>query len=163
MKRALVPGSFDPITLGHISLIKRAAELFDEVVVCVMQNAEKTYLFTLDERCALARDAVSGIENARADKWDGMLWKYAANNGVCAVVKGIRGGADLEYELAQAGFNAGKGVETVFLPAEKGLEGLSLTYVRSLAAKGEDISAFVTKKTASALRKKYKNLLEDKK
>ena len=156
MKRALVPGSFDPVTLGHISLIKRAAGLFDEVVVCVMQNSDKSYLFTLDERYALVSDAVSGIENARADKWDGMLWEYAAEKGVCAVVKGVRDGKDAEYELSQARFNAEKGVETVFLPAEKGLEGLSSTYVRALAAKGGDVSAFVTKKTASALKKKYK-------
>ena len=162
MKTALVPGSFDPVTLGHLSLIKRASALFDKVIVCVMQNDEKTYLFDLDERYALVRAAVSGMERVTADKWDGELWKYAESKGVCAIVKGIRNGKDAEYEIAQAKYNGEKlkKVYTLLLPAEEELSSLSSTRVRALAAEKGDLSGLVTPTTLCALKNKQ---VEDKK
>jgi len=157
MKTALVPGSFDPITLGHISIIKRAAEIFDRVIVCVMLNSQKEYLFSLSEREELVREAIGDIPNVEVDSHDGMLWQYAKEKGVCAIVKGVRNAVDTQYELLQADFNKEKypQADTVLLPAEKGLEALSSTEVRTLAKKGEIQSLGVTENVKNALVKKY--------
>ena len=157
MKTALVPGSFDPITLGHISIIKRASELFDRIIVCVMLNSQKEYLFSLKEREELVREAISEISNAEVDSHDGMLWQYAEEKGVCAIVKGVRNAVDTEYEIIQAEFNKEKypQAQTLLLPAEKGFEALSSTEVRNLAAKGEVQNLAVTENVKNALVKKY--------
>lgn len=143
MKIALVPGSFDPVTNGHVDLIRRAAGLFDRVVAVVMDNAEKQYLFSRRERLELLRCAVAGISNAEADVWDGMLWEYARDRGVCAIVKGARNAQDFEYELLQARFNEEKwpAAQTVLLPAAQGLENLSSSELKRRARSGMDIGA----------------------
>lgn len=145
MKIALVPGSFDPVTNGHVDLIRRAAGLFDRVVAVVMDNAEKQYLFSRGERLELLRGAVAGISNAEADVWDGMLWEYARDKGICALVKGVRNAQDFEYELLQARFNEEKwpAAQTVLLPAAQGLEGLSSSEVKMRVQSGKDIGALV--------------------
>lgn len=145
MKIALAPGSFDPVTNGHVDLIRRAAGLFDRVVAVVMDNAEKQYLFSRKERLELLRCALAGIPNAEVDAWDGMLWEYARDKGVCAIVKGARNAQDFEYELLQARFNEEKwpAAQTVLLPAARGLESLSSSEVKRRAKSGRDIGALV--------------------
>ena len=106
MKRiAIVPGSFDPITYGHVDVIRRASELYDEVVVAVMINHAKAYLFTMEQRERLARIATASMERVRVLSSDGMLWKLAKDLGACAIVKGYRNEVDLAYEKKMAEFN----------------------------------------------------------
>ena len=160
MKKALVPGSFDPITKGHLAVIKKAASMFDKVYVTVMQNEAKKYLFDIKEREELVRTAVAGIRNVVADVWEGQLWQYAEKKGVCAIVKGVRNGEDAEYEIGMAEYNKSRygGAETVLLPADKELRGVSSTLVRELAAHGEDVSAYVDENTEKALKQKYRRI-----
>lgn len=137
---AVVPGSFDPVTLGHVDLIQKAARLFDTVWVVAMINAEKAYWFTPGQRVDMLREAVSHLDNVRVEYDDGMLWRYALDKGACAIVKGIRTGQDAAYELEMARFNSARNplAETLLLPASPGMEDISSTRVRQLAR--EDIS-----------------------
>ena len=100
MKLAIVPGSFDPVTNGHLDLARRAAGLFDRVIVVVMDNAEKQYLFSREERFALVQQAVRELPGVEADMWAGMLWEYARDKKACAIVKGVRSAQDLGYKMA---------------------------------------------------------------
>ncbi len=160
MKKALVPGSFDPITKGHVAVIKKAASMFDKVYVTVMQNEAKKYLFDINEREELVKNAIAGIKNAEADVWEGQLWQYAEKKGVCAIVKGIRNGKDAEYEINMAEYNKSRypKAETVLLPADSELKEVSSTLVRGLAAQGKDVSAYVDEKTEKALIEKYRRV-----
>lgn len=158
MKTALVPGSFDPITLGHLWVIERAAQAFDKVYVCVMNNELKTYLFDMEERKRLVSRAVSRMENVEADSWEGPLWKYAEAKGVCAIVKGVRDGRDAQYEIEMAEYNRKKygGAETWLLTAAPELAGVSSTLVRERAKRGESVRGLVDGETEKALERKYK-------
>lgn len=153
MRLAILPGSFDPITGGHLDLARRAAGLFDRVVVVVMDNVDKQYLFSQQERFELVRSAVCGMEGIEADVWSGMLWEYARDKGACAIVKGVRNAQDLDYEMLQARFNGDKwpGAQTVFLPASPGLEGLSSTELKHRAAQGLDIGGLAPAPVCRAL------------
>ena len=157
MKIALVPGSFDPVTYGHLDLARRAAALFDRVLMVVMDNRQKSYLFTAEERVALVREAASGIEGVEVDVWGGMLWEYVRDNGVCAIVKGLRSAEDCEYELLQARFNAEKwpAAQTVFLPSSEQFEQLSSTELKARCAQGLDIGALAPPAVCRALKEKY--------
>ena len=157
MKTALVPGSFDPITLGHVSVIERASVLFDRVIVCVMVNFDKQYMFTLDERAQMAKDSLKHLGNVTVDTWDGMLWEYAKDHGVCAIVKGVRNGKDTDYELPQAHFNSQKYPQalTVFLPAEESKTDISSTLVRRSAKEAQEYSRLVPQKVYEAITKKH--------
>ena len=161
MKKALLPGSFDPITRGHIDLIARASGLFDEVLVVAMQNDGKRYLFTPPERLALMQETLSHLSNVRCDVWDGMLVDYAAQQGICAIVKGVRGEQDAAYELAQARFNKARlpGCETLLLPASEGLGDVSSTRVKALFAEGKDVTALAPKAVQDALKAKEAELV----
>ena len=138
MKLAIVPGSFDPVTNGHLDLARRAAGLFDRVIVVVMDNAEKQYLFSREERFALVQQAVRELPGVEADMWAGMLWEYARDKKACAIVKGVRSAQDLGYEILQARFNEEKwpGAQTVLLPPAPGMEELSSTELKRRAALG---------------------------
>ncbi len=157
MKLAIVPGSFDPMTNGHLDLIRRAARLFDRVVAVVMDNREKHYLFSRDERFALVRESVADIPGVDADVWAGMLWEYVRDCGACAIVKGVRSTGDLVYEVLQARFNEQQwaGAQTIFLPAAPGLENLSSSELRRRAAAGQDISGLASPAVCRALLEKY--------
>ncbi len=154
MRKALVPGSFDPITLGHLAIIESAARLFDSVTVCVMVNEEKKYLFSLTERAEMIRQAVAGLPNVQVDIWSGMLFEYAESHGISAIVKGIRNEKDTAFEILQADFNRDKypAAQTVLIPAPEGMGEVSSTLVRELAAKGEDISAYVPQNVADRIK-----------
>ncbi len=142
---AIVPGSFDPITYGHIDIIKRAAEMYDTVYVAVMINDQKSYLFDIDERKRIAEAAVAEIGNVNVISSDGMLWRLAEELSADALVKGYRNDADYAYEQKMAEFNAAHNprAKTVLLKANDGLSDISSTAVRRLLAAGESIDAYL--------------------
>ena len=151
---ALVPGSFDPITLGHVDVIERAARLFDKVVVVVAQNAEKTYMFSPEQRLDIVRAAISHVENADAVFCDGIVAELAEEMGASALVKGVRDEKDLEYEAHIARVNKGIApeVETVLLCADEKIKSVSSTAVRKLISYGMPIDKYVGPEAAEAIK-----------
>lgn len=147
MKIAVIPGSFDPMTTGHINIIERASKLFDKVFVAVMINSSKQYLFSQEQRTEIARLSCAHLENVEVIFDDGMLWELALRLDACAIVKGIRDDKDYHYEFEMAQFNALKNpdAQTVFLPCDEGAREISSTVVRCRIANGEDISDIVSK------------------
>lgn len=142
---AIVPGSFDPMTNGHLDIIKKAAALYDKVYVAVMINDKKTYMFTLEERRMIAESATAEIDGVEVISSSGWLWKLAKDLGACAIVKGYRNESDLRYEQEMAAFNDAHNPEakTVLLKAEADLEGLSSTLVREKIRKGEALEGYL--------------------
>lgn len=143
---ALCPGSFDPITNGHLDIIRRAASLFDEVIVLVMINFSKTTTaFSVEERVDMARRATAEFPNVRVDSYDGLLADYARRMHACTVVKGLRAVSDFEYEFQMALTNKKlyPELETLFLTTGLQYMYLSSSIVRQVAALGGDISEFV--------------------
>jgi pantetheine-phosphate adenylyltransferase len=152
---AVCPGSFDPVTFGHLDVIRRAAALFERVVVAVGQNSAKKYLFTPEERLDLVRRTTSDLANVSAEPLDGLLVDFAKVHGAGVLVKGIRFASDFEFELQMAHINAVVGaVETVMLPASSDWSTLSSTMVREVAFFGGDVSAFVPELVARQIRHK---------
>lgn len=146
MKIAICPGSFDPVTLGHIDIIERAAELFDKVIVLVMTNSEKHAMFSTDERVELLKKCVKK-ENVEIDTYNGLLVSYAEKVGAVAIVKGLRAVSDFEYEFQQALTNKSllPEIETVFLTAKGINMFLSSSMVKEVCRLDGDISRFVPK------------------
>lgn len=155
MKIAVMPGSYDPVTLGHVDIIRRAAVLFDQVIVTAMINFEKQYHFTAQERIAFLEDAVKDIANVSVEYSEEMLFEYVTRKGACAIVKGVRDGRDTDYEIWMAEYNRehAPGCDTVLLPADKNLTAVSSTEVKLRAKDGQDITALVTPMVAAALKK----------
>ena len=144
MRKALVPGSSDPITLGHIAIIESAARLFDSVTVCVMVNEEKKYMFSLKERAELIEKAVSHLENVKVDTWSGWLFEYAEKNGIDVIVKGVRDTIDFEYEYGLYSINREiGGYDTLFVPANPDYKFISSTFVRDMIKYGRDVKPYV--------------------
>ena len=158
-KIALSPGTFDPITFGHIDVIGRAALLFDEGIVAVAASAGKHPLFTLDERTNLARAATSHIKGVRVEPFDTLLVDFAREQSAQVVVKGLRAVTDFEYEFQQAALNyqLDPGIETTFIMSPPKYMHLSSSIVRELAALGSDVSAFVPECVKIALEEKFEN------
>lgn len=154
VRRVVCPGSFDPITLGHLDVITRASRLFDEVVVALFVNPAKQGRFAPARRLELAVDAVSALPNVRVELAEGgLLADYCVAVGAEAVVKGVRGSADVDYELPMAVMNRHLGmVETVFLAADPALIHVSSSLVKEVAGHGGDVSPFVTPAVLAALR-----------
>lgn len=150
---AVVPGSFDPITRGHLDVVERSLRLFGEVVVAVGDNTTKNYLFTQAERVELAREAVSALDGVRVLPIDGLLVDFAARVGAGAIVKGLRFAGDFDYELQMAHLNTHMqpGIETVFLPAGRAFGTISSSLLRTIAHNGGDIAEFVTPTVARAV------------
>ena len=138
---AIVPGSFDPITYGHIDIAKRAAELYDVVYLAVMINSQKTYMFNIFQREAIAKEALADISNVIVISSEGMLWKLAEELCADAIVKGYRNKTDHEYEMKMAAFNEAHNpnAKTVLLKADKSLISLSSTAVRDRILNNESI------------------------
>ena len=134
MRIAVCSGSFDPITVGHLDLVERAAVLFDEVIVCVLVNGEKRYLFTLEERLELARGAIAHIPHARAESCGGLLADFARERGAQVLIKGARTGVDFDWELQMAQINRSlwPRLDTLILPARPEHLHISSTMVREL-------------------------------
>ncbi|MGY1760341.1 pantetheine-phosphate adenylyltransferase [Geodermatophilus sp. SYSU D00779] len=146
MRRAVCPGSFDPVTNGHVDVITRAAGLYDELVVAVLVNPGKAGLFSVDERMALLRDAVADVPNVTVDSFQGLLVDYCRAKDIPVIVKGLRAVSDFEYELQMAQMNRElAGVETLFVPTAPQVGHLSSSLVKQIATFGGDVSGLVPK------------------
>lgn len=160
MKIAIYPGTFDPLTMGHLDLIKRAAKLFDKVIVLVSVNASKKSIFEPEERVDLIKEAVKDIENTEVDYNEGLTVKYAEKHGVNILVRGVRAFSDFEYELQMALMNRklNNEIETVFLMPKNEYSYISSTIVKGITDFGGNITEFVPPNVKKALNeKKLKN------
>ncbi|MFS3128888.1 pantetheine-phosphate adenylyltransferase [Nocardioides sp. Bht2] len=144
MRRAVCPGSFDPVTNGHLDVISRAADLFDEVIVAVGVNASKNRLFTPQERMDMISEACRDLTNVKVDGFTGLLTSYCQERDVRAIVKGLRAVSDFEYELQMAQMNSSLAeVETVFVPTSPEYSFLASSLVKEVAMFGGDVSGLV--------------------
>lgn len=145
MKTVICPGSYDPITLGHIDVISRASSLFDRVIVVVLINHKKNYSFSTEERVELIKKSVAHLKNVEVDFYDGLLADYAKLHNAYAIVKGLRAMSDFEYEFQMALTNRklNPDVETLFLTTKSEYMYLSSSMVKQIASMGGDISEFV--------------------
>ena len=147
MKKAIYPGSFDPVTLGHIDIIHRAARMFDEVTVCILENTAKTPLFSVDERVRMLQKVCEDIPNVRVDSYYGLMVNYAKEIGAHISIRGVRAVSDFEYELQLAQTNrmlSNGDMDTVFLTTSAKYSYLNSSGVKEIAAFGGDISKCVT-------------------
>ena len=146
MRRAVCPGSFDPVTNGHVDVITRAAALYDELVVAVLVNPGKAGLFTVDERMDLLREAVAEMPNVTIDSFQGLLVDYCRAHEIPVIVKGLRAVSDFEYELQMAQMNRElANIETLFVPTAPQVGHLSSSLVKQIAMFGGDVSRLVPK------------------
>jgi len=157
MRRAIYPGSFDPVTNGHVDVVERARKLFDEVIVAVAHNEEKQPLFPLPERLDLLQQTVGKMENVRIAQFHGLLVDFAAAQEASAVIRGLRAVSDFEFEFQMALMNRKleSSVETIFLMPKEEYTYLSSRLVKEIARLGGDVSKFVPDLVAKALRKKF--------
>lgn len=144
MTRAVCPGSFDPVTLGHLDIIGKASRLFGEVVVAIGVNPSKSRLFGPEERIEMLQRATAGLTNVRVEGFTGLVTDFCTQHDAQAIVKGLRAAADFDYELPMAQMNhALTGVETVFLPTSTGRSFVSSSLVKEVATLGGDVSALL--------------------
>ena len=157
MGTAVVPGSFDPITLGHIDIIQRASRLYDRVIVAVAENSLKTPLFEMSERIEMITEATSRLRNVEVGTFSGLLVNYAAQRGAGSIVKGLRAVSDFEYELQMALMNRNLNpeVETVFLMTGAEHSYLSSSIVKEIARLGGSVEGLVTENVRKRLQEKY--------
>lgn len=159
MSVAICPGSFDPITLGHLNIIRRSAQIFDKVIVCIMFNSTKTNpMFTVNERVEMARKVVERIPNVEVDTWDGLLAEYAKRFDKAVVVKGIRAVSDYEYEFQMDLINKkiNPSLETMFLTASEKYTFLSSSVAREMASYGADLTDFIPCEIIDTVEEKAK-------
>ena len=142
-KIAIVPGSFDPITYGHIDIITRSAQLFDEVIVAILVNPDKKYLFTLEERENMIHETIKGLDNVRVDSFSGLLVNYAKKVGSSVIVRGLNKALDED-------------IETFYMMANKQYSFISSSIVKGVSGFGADLSKFVPKNVEEKLEKKMK-------
>ena len=143
-RRAVCPGSFDPVTLGHLDIIGRASSLYDEVVVAVLINKSKTGLFSVDERMDMLRSVTAEYGNVRVDSFHGLLVHYCQAQDIPVVIKGIRAVSDFDYELKMAQMNHGlTGLETLFMPTNPEFSFLSSSLVKEVATWDGDVGRLV--------------------
>lgn len=157
MATAVYPGTFDPLTNGHLDLVLRAAQIFDEVVVAIAGNAAKSPLFDQDQRIALAKEALHNIPNVRIDGFEGLLVNYAEKIGASVIVRGLRAVSDFEFEfqMALANRKLSDSVETIFLMPNEECTFISSSIVKDIARHGGDCSRFVPETIQSALKKRF--------
>lgn len=156
MRRAVCPGSFDPVTNGHVDIIGRASRLFDEVVVATGTNPSKSRMFSPEERLEMLREACADLPNVRVQGFTGLLTTFCQENDIHAVVKGLRAVSDFDYELQMAQMNASLApeVETVFVPTSPEFSFLASSLVKEVARLGGDVSGLVPPHVLAALRAK---------
>lgn len=159
MTTAIYPGSFDPITLGHLNIIRRAARIFDRVVVCVMKNMEKTPMFTIEERMDMVRRSTERFGNVQVATTDKLLAEYARQYKGAVIVKGLRAVSDFDYEFQIALVNKkmNPNLETLFLTSSEKYMFLSSTVVKEMAAYGADLTEFVPREIIQDVIDKTKN------
>ena len=157
MKISIYPGSFDPITNGHIDIIKRAAKISDKLIVAVLNNANKKPLFSVSERLEMIKDAIKNIENVEVDSFEGLTVDYCKKKNATIMIRGLRAVTDFEYELQLAHTNRelNKDLDTVFLLASIDYSYLSSSTVRQVSEFGGDIGKFVTPLVEKKLKEKY--------
>ena len=157
MKTAIYPGSFDPVTNGHIDIIKRASKLTDRLIVAVLNNSAKNSLFSIDERVKMLEDVVSEFDNVSVASFGGLTIDFAESVGADIIIRGLRAVSDFEYELqiAQTNHVERNNIETVFLTTSLEYSYLSSTVVKEFARYGADISKFVPQSVADRIFKKY--------
>ena len=158
MKKAIYPGSFDPVTYGHLDIIKRAAQIFDEITVSVLDNKAKHPLFSTDERVRILEEVTKDISNVKVASYDGLLIDYAKKSGANVVIRGLRAITDFDFELqlAQTNRKLYDTVDTVFLTTSLDYAYLSSSTVKEVASFGGDISKFVPKFVEEKVYEKYK-------
>lgn len=159
MKVAIYPGSFDPITKGHLDIIKRAAKVFDKVIVVVMKNPTKKYLFSEEERLDMIAHACADLSNVECDLGEGLSVRYAKKKDAIVMIRGIRAVQDYEYELQNATANMwlDEKIETCFFMAKPEYSFLSSSSVKEVASFGEDVERFVETYVAKQLKKKFQS------
>jgi pantetheine-phosphate adenylyltransferase len=163
MKHAVYPGSFDPVTYGHLDVIKRAAKMFDTLTVSVLNNKEKCPLFSVEERVKILQEATKDMPNVKVDSFSGLLINYAADNNIHVAVRGLRAITDFEYELqiAQTNRLLSKGsLDTMFLTTSLEYAYLSSSGVKEIASFGGDISQCVPPFVAELIQEKYRKRAE---
>lgn len=154
--RVVCPGSFDPVTNGHLDIIERASRLFDEVVVAVLVNQNKTGLFSIPERIELLERAVGHLPNVRVDSFQGLLVDFCRDHGITAIVKGLRAVTDFDYELQMAQMNGSlTEVDTVFVPTSPAWSFLASSLVKEVAKYGGDVSSLVPAHVLERLTEAY--------
>lgn len=156
MRMVIYPGSFDPITNGHLDLIQRATKLFDQVVVAIARNDSKRPLFSQSERVQMVRQAIHGLPNVEADNFDGLLIDYVEKRGAQAVMRGLRAVSDFEFEFQLALMNRklNERIETIFMMPKDTYTFLSSRIIKEIASLGGDVSAFVPAHVRDALATK---------
>ncbi|WP_017379333.1 pantetheine-phosphate adenylyltransferase [Paenisporosarcina sp. TG-14] len=156
-KIAVVPGSFDPITFGHLDIIKRGASVFDEIHVVVLNNSSKKSLFTVEERMALISEVTASLPNVHVDSFSGLLVEYAKNVNAHAIVRGLRAVSDFEYEMQITSMNRvlNEKIETFFIMTNNQYSFLSSSIVKEVAKYGGNISELVPKQVEAALKMKF--------
>ena len=157
MVTAIYPGTFDPITKGHIDLAQRATKLFEKVIVAVADNGNKETLFSLDERIALSKEVLSGHTNIEVKPFNDLVTNFAHQHKARVIIRGIRAVSDFDYEFQMAGMNRQllEDIETVFLTPAESLSFISSSLVREIASYGGDVSQFVDASVVSALKQKF--------
>lgn len=157
MKRAIYPGSFDPVTFGHLDMIERSAKIVDELIVAVLINSAKNPLFSTEERVSMLEEMTKEIPNVKVQSFEGLLIEYAKNVGANIIIRGLRAVTDFEYELqiAQTNRIVNSEVDTLFLTTSLEYAYLSSTIVKEVASYGGDISHFVPEQLIERIYKKY--------
>ena len=157
MRRAVCPGSFDPVTNGHLDIVGRSSRLFDEVIIGVLINQHKTGMFTIEERIEMLREVTASYGNVRVESFRGLLVDFCRTQDAAVVVKGLRAVSDFDYELQMAQMNIGlSGVETLFMPTNPQYSFLSSSLVKEVAKWGGDISTYVPDLVGDQLLRRLK-------
>ncbi|MFN3479012.1 MAG: pantetheine-phosphate adenylyltransferase [Thermodesulfovibrionales bacterium] len=162
MRIAIYPGTFDPITNGHLDLVKRGIRIFDEVIIAVAPNPKKQPLFTLDERLRLIRESIRDIENVKVEAFNGLLVDYVESKRAVAIIRGLRAVSDFEYELQIALMNRrlNSEIETVFMMPSEEFSFLTSSLVKEVSSFGGSVKGLVPEVVEEALQEKFK-IIED--
>lgn len=158
MSRAIYPGSFDPVTYGHMDIIKRAAAVFDEVIIGILNNPEKSPLFSVEERVKMLKEVTKEFPNVTVDSFSGMLVDYTSQHNIPISIRGLRGISDFEYEMQTAQYNSqlsNCSLETVFMATSPGYSYISSSGVRQVAGFHGDLSPYVPESIAKLVKEKY--------
>ena len=154
MTIAVLPGSYDPITHGHLDIAARASTMFDEVIIAVAHNSTKTPLLSVETRVELARESVAHLDGVRVEVVEGLLVEFCEEEGATAIVKGLRGGSDYDFELPMALMNRSlAGVETIFVIGDNALSHIASSLVRDIARHGGDFTKYVPAPVVPAVRR----------